>query len=244
MAQGTSTSRRRRTAAPTAATRLPSTRERRPAMAALAVLLIVGGALASGWLALRTGHRADYLRVEADVAQGQQIDDAHLGVVSLPDDLSDEYILADRREEVVGMEATTPLRPGMVLTPNLYDEDAGTDEGHVEPAFQMPELEIPAGMTDGSPIVVVLTTTDSKAADATTVAGEVVRIERPEDGEGGIGGGASSAVASVTVSIPASCSTRVAQAYSDDALSIYLRDPAEEEVAVVDPCVEAAEGSE
>ena len=72
----------------------------------------------------------------------------------------------------------------------------------------------------------------------------MVRIKRPEEGEGGIGGGSSSAVASVTVSIPASCSTQVHQAYSDDALSIYLRDPAEEQVGVVDPCDKPTEGSD
>lgn len=242
MAQRTSTAGRRGTTAPVAPTRLPSTRERRPAMAALAVLLIVGGALASGWLALRSGDRADYLRVNADVAQGEQIDSGDLDVVSLPDDLSDQYMLADREGEVLGKEATTPLRPGMVLTEDLLSDDAGTAPGRAEQALQVPEDAIPAGTTDGSSILVVLTNSDPDAGQPKAVGASVVRIERPDEGEGSIGGGSSSAVASVTVSFPAQCSGVVGQASYDGAFIIQQYSPEDLENpngpggAVLHPC--------
>jgi len=210
-------------------------------MAALALLLIVGGALASGWLALRTGHRADYLTVVTEVSQGQPIEDGDLNVVSLPDDLSDQYVLASREDEVLGQEATTPLKPGMVLTDDFFAENAGTEKGQVEQAFQVPELDIPSGTGDNSDVLVILTSTDPDAEGATAVPGKVVRIDWPEEGEGGIGGGGSSAVASVTVSVVASCSTPIGQASADEAFIIQLYDPADEDDVTLHPCAKDTE---
>ena len=55
---------------PRPASRLPSTRESRPALIGLAVLLIVGGALASAWLAIQSGNRAYFVQVDQEIAQG------------------------------------------------------------------------------------------------------------------------------------------------------------------------------
>jgi len=210
-------------------------------MAALAVLLIVGGALASGWLALRSGQRADYLMVVTDVSQGQQIADTDLDVVSLPDDLADTYVLASRQDDVVGQEATTPLKPGMVLTDDFFAEDVGTEEGKVVQAFQVSEGEISSAMGDGSHVLVILTSTDPDAIEPTAVPGEVIRIKWPEEGEGGIGGGAGSAVASVTVSFEASCSTQVGQASADEAFIIQLFDPEAKDQVALNPCTKGSE---
>ncbi len=63
-------------AEPTApgARRLPGRpRERRPALAALAVLLILGGALAAGFLVLQSGKRVAAIEISAPVGAGQRI---------------------------------------------------------------------------------------------------------------------------------------------------------------------------
>ena len=205
-------------------------------MAALAVLLIVGGALASGWLALRTGDRADYLRVTTDVPQGEQIEASDLGVVSLPDDLSDEYVLASREEEVLGQEATTPLRPGMVLSSDLFSDDARTAPGETQQSLEIAENGIPAEATDGSSILIFLTSGESDTAQVTAVSATVVRIDLPETGEGGIGGGTSSALGAVTVSIPAPCADEVAQASISGEFTIQLSDPEDAAEAELNPC--------
>lgn len=51
----------------------PAPRERRPLLAAFAVLLIVGGAAVAGLLALRADTRVPVLVLARDVATGQQI---------------------------------------------------------------------------------------------------------------------------------------------------------------------------
>src|SRR2546430_16487448 len=48
-------------------------RERRPALAALALLLIVGGALGAAYLVLQNGHRVAAIEVTQQLGAGQQI---------------------------------------------------------------------------------------------------------------------------------------------------------------------------
>src|ERR1700761_2516847 len=50
-----------------------SPRERKPALAALAVVLILGGALAVGYLMLQSGKRVDAIQISKEIGQGQQI---------------------------------------------------------------------------------------------------------------------------------------------------------------------------
>src|SRR5687768_16946461 len=49
-------------------------RDRRPALAALAVLLILAGALGSALIAYRSGDRVDVLVASDDILPGQKID--------------------------------------------------------------------------------------------------------------------------------------------------------------------------
>src|SRR5262245_63150160 len=48
-------------------------RERKPALAALALLLIVGGALGAAYLVLQNGHRVAAIEVTRPLGAGQQI---------------------------------------------------------------------------------------------------------------------------------------------------------------------------
>lgn len=64
--------------------RLPSTRESRPALIGLAIVLIIGGALASAWLALQAGNRSSFVEVDGNIAQGARITADDLTRVSLP----------------------------------------------------------------------------------------------------------------------------------------------------------------
>jgi hypothetical protein len=101
------------------ADRIPApVRERRPALAALAVLLIVGGALASGLIVLRAGERSDYLVVRTTVDPGQRISAADLGVAHISGSGAGA-IPAHRRAEVVGGYATTRIFPGTLITTRM-----------------------------------------------------------------------------------------------------------------------------
>lgn len=61
--------------------RLPAVRrDRRPALAALALLLILGGALGSALVAYRSGDRVEVLIARDDIAIGQQVTEADFSV--------------------------------------------------------------------------------------------------------------------------------------------------------------------
>src|SRR5947209_19308313 len=54
--------------------RMPSApRERKPALAALAVLLVALGAVAAGYLVINAGHRLGAVEITQQVGQGQRI---------------------------------------------------------------------------------------------------------------------------------------------------------------------------
>lgn len=91
--------------------RLPSTRERRPALAALAVILILGGALASAWLALQAGHRDEFVQVKSEVGQGEAIKESDLTTVELPEDFEGGIPESDI-DDLAGQYATTAWKIG------------------------------------------------------------------------------------------------------------------------------------
>ena len=201
----------RRAASPAGATRLPSARERRPALAALAVLLIVGGAFASGFLALQAGNRADYLRVKADVAQGEEITDADLETVSLPEDM-DGVISADDQEDVVGLHAVTPLMTGTILTEDMVTEDSGIEPGKEQVTFGVEVGDVDPDLEPGAALVVHAIADDGEDTD--DYPATLVSLESADSG-GDIGDSGTSTVV-VKVLMDTADAAAVSAAVQDD----------------------------
>ena len=85
---------------------LPSApRERRPLLAALAVLLIVGGALLAGLLAMRLDQRVQMLAAKDTIKAGQVINKEDLVSASVASDLT-TLVRADQIDQVVGRTAS------------------------------------------------------------------------------------------------------------------------------------------
>ena len=207
--------------------RLPSTRERRPALAALAVLLIVGGALASGWLALRAGDRADFLRVSSEVVQGQQIDGDDLETVSLPEDF-DGAIPASKKSQIEGQYATTRLLPDTVLTPSMIDDSSGVADNTVQFPINAESSDAVSSLPSGANVAVYLT---DSGADTRAVRGQVVQVSKADGG--GIGGSAGEAT--VRVSVDVTCGGAIAAAKAENAVQLGLIGKVEEG-ALVESC--------
>ncbi len=114
--------------------RLPRARESRPMLIGLAVLLIVGGALASAWLATQAGHRAYFVSIDREVSQGAEITDGDLTRVSLPEGFEDGISSADK-DSVVGKTAATRLHarhgaePGDALEPDRAEGEPDAADG-------------------------------------------------------------------------------------------------------------------
>jgi len=193
-----------------APSRLPSTRERRPALIALAIVLIVGGALASGWLALQSGDRAYFLRVSQDVAQGEDITADDLDRVSLPEGF-DGGVPAGDEDSVVGRPAATRLLAGTVLSPAMVSDDAGIAEGTTQVAVPVTGGPLVGSLDSGDQVVLDIGASDG---NRTSVLAEVVEPATTSDG----GGFGSSNSTQLVVSVHLSCLSRVSQGVEDTSI--------------------------
>jgi hypothetical protein len=163
-------------------TRLPSTRERRPALAALAVLLIAGGAVLAGWLALRQSQTESYLYISEQVNKGEQVTSQALGSTDLPAE-GVPYILESDIEDVVGSYAQVDLVPGTVLTPSMLGDEPELASGNsliglsLEPGFVVDDV------SPGDPVSVVLMNPNGNTHTPEQVTSGVVRsVEQSDTG--------------------------------------------------------------
>jgi hypothetical protein len=100
--------------------RLPAPpRDRRPALAALALLLIVAGALASALVAYRSGNRVDVLVARRELLPGQLVQDADLGVARVAAD-SGAVVPAGSRSRFVGTTAIGLVPSGTLLNATMF----------------------------------------------------------------------------------------------------------------------------
>jgi hypothetical protein len=124
--------------------RLPSAaRERRPALALLALLLVVVGAASAGLLVVKAGHKVAAIEVVQSVGPGEQIPGSALREVDISAADGIDYV---PWSELVAVERTfaanqivsgTLLTQNMVVTSyNLYNGDA--QEGIFLKAGQVP----------------------------------------------------------------------------------------------------------
>jgi hypothetical protein len=214
----------RRAASNASASRLPSARERRPALAALAVLLIVGGAFASGFLALQAGNRADYLRVSVSVPQGTEITEEHLESVSLPEDM-DGVISVDSQDDVVGMRTVAPLVEGTILTEEMLTEESAIEEGMEEIAFGLESSDVDPTLEEGAAIKVYAVSDDGEDTDSYDAT--LVSVDHADEG-GSIGGDGGSDTVLVKVLMDTGEAAQVQAAIQDDRVSIGETSPEED----------------
>ena len=120
-------------------------RERKPAMAALAVLLIVGGALVSAYLVLASSRRVPVIRVAAPVAAGQQIPPSALEEVQVSATGDLDYIPWRDRAKVTSTYAAVTLVKGALLTNGMISTAASAAKGTVVVGLALKPGQVPAG---------------------------------------------------------------------------------------------------
>lgn len=131
--------------------RLPApVRDRRPALAALALLLVLGGALTSALVAYRSGDRVDVLVARVPIEVGQTVERADFGVARVAADGA-SVIEAAAATNFIGTSATTRIPVGTLLNRSMFL--AGTDVvppgatvvGVVLSTGQRPAVELRSG---------------------------------------------------------------------------------------------------
>ncbi|MEU8192412.1 hypothetical protein AB0C10_01365 [Microbispora amethystogenes] len=164
-------------------------RERKPALAALAVLLILGGALATTLLVMRSGDRVSAVQITQQVGAGQRIPPSALREVQIADTGID-YVAWRYRDQVITTYAAVTLLPGTLLTEPMTAKS--TDQ--VGPAKAKVGLSLKAGQmpTDlrWSEIVQVVYVPTAGRNSATTqqkVLTTAARVESISSGRSGGG---------------------------------------------------------
>lgn len=163
-ARGTASTRSRKRDA--ARDQLPAApRERRPLLAALAIILIVGGALIAGFLAVRMDQREEMLMAADTIEAGQQIELADL--VSAPVSATGSVLIpASRAGEIVGMTARVQITKGELIQTTQLSADSPVGNGRTLVGISLETGRFPAGGLSAGDVVTVIDIKDGSAAVA------------------------------------------------------------------------------
>jgi SAF domain-containing protein len=176
----------------------PPRDRRRPALAALAVLLIVAGALGSALAAYRSGDQVQVLVAARDIPIGTKITDADLASAQVAADGA-ESVASSARSNFVGTYATTTVPEGTLVNRTMFRVGSPTPS---------------------DAIVVGVVVTSAQRPAAPIVTGDVVRAYLvPKGSDGSIVGSAGD------VLVPAARVVDVRGGSSADSLAVSLLVP-------------------
>ncbi|WP_406137400.1 hypothetical protein [Streptomyces sp. NBC_01089] len=142
--------------AQSAGERLPTVaRERKPALAALAVLLILVGALGATVLVLRAGDRVEVAKLTHDVEAGAPITTSDVTSVMVADDDSIHYIKWDQLGTVEKtLTAKSALYSGSLLVGEMFTGEKGTPAGKAVVGLSLKDGQYPVGIKDGDTVAI------------------------------------------------------------------------------------------
>jgi SAF domain len=165
--------------------RLPSPpRQRRPALAALAVLLVFGGAALAGLLALRVDQRVPVLVARRDIPVGQRITPGDVAVGRIAaEDVA--VVRAEQTDLVVGQYATRSIRAKQLIDATMVDRSGFLRPGSVAVGVPMDAGRVPAQGLEVGDVVRVLRV---PKAGATSVLVERAAVSQTTLQAGGGGG--------------------------------------------------------
>lgn len=157
--------------------RLPApVRDRRPALAALAVLLILGGALASALVAYRSGGRVDVLVARGDIEIGQRVTPADFGVARVAADGA-AVVEAAAARNFAGTVATTRIPAGTLINRTMFLSGSVVPPKALVVGVVLSTQQRPAGgLRAGDVVRVFSVPRDSTGTSSATVLAPAVRV--------------------------------------------------------------------
>ena len=133
--------------------RMPSApRERKPALAAVAILLVALGAASAGYLVLNAGHRVGAVEITQDVGQGQQIPASAIKEVQINADTDVHYVAWQYASRVTGVFARVQIPAGTLLTSNMTAATSNLTAGKVEVGLSLKPGQAPTNLLIGQTV--------------------------------------------------------------------------------------------
>ena len=171
--------------------RLPSApRERKPALAALAVVLVVGGALLAALLVVGAGHKTGAIEITQTVGQGQKIPVSAMQEVQVTSGGGLDYVPWNEASQVAGTYAATMLPAGTLLTPQMTTSSSNLANGMTVIGLALKQGELPDGLQVGDHVDIFVTSDSSgrcprPANNVLTTNAVVMAIGNPGDASNG-----------------------------------------------------------
>ncbi|MEU8585666.1 hypothetical protein AB0C59_01435 [Streptomyces sp. NPDC048664] len=130
--------------------RLPTApRERKPALAALAVLLILVGALGATMLVLRAGDRVEVVKVTRNIEAGQSVDSGSATSVMVAADDSVHYVRWSQLGALQRLKAKSTIYAGTVVVGEMFAAEEDVPAGKSSVGLSLKEGQYPAGLQSG-----------------------------------------------------------------------------------------------
>ncbi|MEF9905637.1 hypothetical protein [Streptomyces sp. P9-A2] len=223
-------------AQPSVGDRLPTPpRERKPALAALAVLLILVGALGATMLVLQVGDRIEVVKVTKEIPAGQAVTGSNVTSVLVVEDPGIHYIEWTQLSALKKLKAVSTIPANVVAVGEMFGSEAKVPDGKSIVGLALKEGQYPNGIESGDTVAAYrvggrASSSGSEADEdggSTAGAGGSVIVEQarvasvPEqkDGDGSI---VSSANLPVTLVVDSAQAAALTQAASNGEVALVL----------------------
>ncbi|GGJ52174.1 hypothetical protein [Streptomyces brasiliensis] len=156
-------------AQPAVGDRLPTApRERKPALAALAVLLILVGALGATTLVLRAGDRIEVIKVTKPIEAGESVSDSNVTSVMVAADDSIDYVKWDQLATLKTLKAKSTIYQGTVVVGQMFAGGSSLPAGKASVGVALKEGQYPADIKAGDTVAVYNVDSSGSGSEKTT----------------------------------------------------------------------------
>ncbi|WP_324786370.1 hypothetical protein [Streptomyces sp. H51] len=154
-------------AQPSVGERLPTPpRERKPALAALAVLLILVGALGATMLVLQAGERIEVVKVTKEIPAGGSVTDDNVTSVMVAQDSGIHYVEWSQLAALKKLKALNTIPPGVVAVGEMFGDDAGVQAGKATVGLSLKAGQYPSGLKAGDTVAAYRVGSDTNSGDS------------------------------------------------------------------------------
>ncbi|WP_371546933.1 hypothetical protein OG266_18330 [Streptomyces sp. NBC_00554] len=164
--------------------RLPAPpRERKPALAALAVLLILVGALGATMLVLRAGDRIEVIKVTQQIEAGESVNSTNTTSVMVAADTGINYVEWSQLNALKKLKAKSTIYKDTVVMGQMFAVGESIPAGKASVGVALKEGTYPDGIKAGDTVAVYRVGSDSGTTDSsssTTGAGNTLIVDRAE----------------------------------------------------------------
>ncbi|MFI1565055.1 hypothetical protein ACH4ZX_18720 [Streptomyces sp. NPDC020490] len=154
-------------AQPSVGERLPTPpRERKPALAALAVLLILVGALGATMLVLQAGERIEVVKVTKEIPAGGSVTNDNVTSVMVAQDSGIHYVEWSQLAALKKLKAVNTIPPGVVAVGEMFGDDAGVQAGKATVGLSLKAGQYPSGLEAGDTVAAYRVGSDTNSSNS------------------------------------------------------------------------------